>query len=231
MAKNPHDGHRKRLRAEFLKNPINDATPPHKVLEFLLFYSIPRHDTNEIAHALMEKFHTFSNVFDASEEELLSVEGVGENTVALIKNILPIARIYEADKHSTGLLLRDYNTIGEFILRKYAGIADEHFSILCLDNSGKLLGFEMLNEGDISSVGVSTRTVLETAMRTRATSCVIAHNHPSGIALPSGEDIAITRNLKAILFQIGVRLVDHIIISGNDFVSLRLSADYKSIFE
>lgn len=231
MNNNPHAGHRERVRAEFIANPINEHTPPHKILEFLLFYSIPRRDTNEIAHALMNKFHTLSNVFDATSEELLSVDGVGESTVALLKNLLPVARLYEADKSSAVTKLSTFEEMGNYILKKYIGITDEHLSMLCLDNRGKILGFEFLAKGDIESVGVSTRKIIAFAMRCNATSCVLAHNHPGGIAIPSNEDLIITASVKKTLFDIGVRLIDHIIIANSDFVSMRLSRDYSYLFK
>ena len=93
--KNPHKDHRQRVRNEFLENGFSDATPPHKILEMLLFYGIPRRDTNEIAHALLDKFGSFSAVLEASTYELTQVKGINEYTAALIKLMLPICRRYE----------------------------------------------------------------------------------------------------------------------------------------
>ena len=231
MEDNPHKGHRERLRNEFLKNGINQNTPQHKVLEFLLFYSIPRIDTNKLAHDLLKKFHTIGNVFDASEEELLSVKGIGQNTVTLIKSIVPIAKFYMDDKSIAGTILENSDEIGNYIFKKYIGFTDETLTLLSLNNRGKVLGFDILGHGDINSVGVSTRKVMECVMRSKATACVLAHNHPSGIAIPSDEDIEITKALKSMLFGIGVRLVDHIIIVNDDFVSLKSSMNYKKIFD
>ena len=93
---NPHEKHRQRVRKEFLENGFSDATPPHKILEMLLFYSIPRKDTNEIAHALLNRFGSISGVVDATPTELMSIDGIGESSVALIKLLIPIFRQYKS---------------------------------------------------------------------------------------------------------------------------------------
>ena len=104
---------------------------------------------------------------------------------------------------------------------------------MSLNNKGKFLNCEFIAEGDISSVGVSIRKVIERVIASRATVAVICHNHPGGIALPSGADVFITEELKKALKSIDVELKDHIILSNDDddYVSMALSREYKNIFE
>ena len=129
MADGIHDGHRKRVRKEFLENGFSESTPEHKVLEMLLFYSIPRRDTNELAHELINRFGSISAVLDASPKELMKIKGVSENTAALIKLILPVARMYTKNKKDSVLQLDDCDHLYKFLSGKYLGYNKEIFAI------------------------------------------------------------------------------------------------------
>lgn len=223
--------HRHRVKTKFLANGLPKDVPPHEVLEFLLFYAIPRKDTKIIAKKLLEKFGSLSNIFNAPITELEKVDGMGEHSAILIKLIPEIARVYNDDILSKASFFNSTDEIGTYLLGRYAYFgADEVFSILSFNNAGKLLSFNVIEKGDIGSVGVSTRKVIETLLNTKATSVIIAHNHPSGYALPSDGDIRVTEILNNSLKSINVQLVDHIIIAAGDFVSLRQSERFKNLF-
>lgn len=229
MAKNIHDGHRQRVRKAFLDYGFNEKTPPHKVLEMLLFYSIPRRDTNEVAHELLNRFGSVAGILDAPQSELLKVDGVGENTVALLKLILPMARLYGEDKGKSRF--DDMDQIFRFLKNKYLGYTNEMFSILSFDNRGVLIGFDFLTAGDVASVGISTRMVIEAVLKHNAAGVIMAHNHPGGNALPSKDDIKNTELLANALRSINVHLLDHVILCSDDYVSLAQSHQYSHIFK
>lgn len=231
MATNIHDGHRERLRNEFLNLGENQSMHDHKLLEMLLFYAIPRKDTNPIAHALIDTFGSFSAVFDADVESLANVKGMTKNAAVLIKSILPIARTYVASKSSTDKCIKTFEDIGNFFMAKYLGIKSETCSMLCLNGKGEILTFEVISDGDLDSTGLSIRTVLEKVIKTSATAVVLAHNHPSGIALPSVQDIELTKMVAAALKTISVTLIDHLIIANNDYISMAQSSKYEHIFK
>ena len=90
---NLHEGHRQRLKERFIKNGLSDFED-HNVLELLLFYSVPRSDTNELGHKLLKKFGSLSNVFDAPVDELCKVEGIGLHSATLIKLIPELCNLY-----------------------------------------------------------------------------------------------------------------------------------------
>lgn len=232
MAKenNPHKGHRERVREEFLASGFSNATPPHKILEMLLFYSIPRKDTNEIAHALLDKFGSFDAVFKASVYELTQVKGVSEYTAALIKLILPICRKYMESHHETQDIPRTMDYVCDYLMNKYIGFTDEVFALTTFNNKGGIIAFDILSKGDISSVGVSSRNVVQKVIERKASAAVISHNHPNGKAFPSNEDVAITIRIYDALAHIDVKLFDHIIISEDDCVSMTQSQKYHHIF-
>lgn len=231
MADGIHDGHRKRVRKEFLENGFSESTPEHKVLEMLLFYSIPRRDTNELAHELINRFGSVSAVLDAPPKELMKIKGVSENTAALIKLILPIARMYTKNKKESALQLNDSSELYKFLSGKYIGYNKEVFAITSLSPRGTVVGFDILAEGSNSCVLVSTRKVIETVLMRNASHTVISHNHPDGNALPSSDDIVATERIVNTLRNIGIGVLDHIILVEGDYVSLRQSERFKHLFE
>lgn len=216
---NLHEGHRERMRARFLKTGL-DGFDDHTALELLLFYSIPRGDTNGIAHRLMERFGSFSGVLDASIEELQKVPGIGERSAFLLKMIPEFSRRYQEDRHSMGTILDSSEKIGNYLRNKYIGRTNEVVYLICLDNKKKLLYCDILTEGTINSAPITVRSIVEIAMRVGAASVVISHNHPQGFALPSADDIATTQKLRTALQMVSVELLDHIIVAQDDFVSL-----------
>lgn len=230
MSYNPHKDHRKRVRDEFLENGFNQETSEHKMLEFLLFYSIPRKDTNELAHLLIDTFGSLEAVLEAPVDQLLKVEGVGENTAALIKLILPIASRYTVRKMGNTKQFTSIDQLGEFLIAKYIGFTKETFAITSLNAKGKFLGFDILSVGDATSVELSVRRVLETVIKRNPACVVMSHNHPAGSAVPSRDDIRLTANISDTLENINVKLLDHIIVCNNDYVSMAQSKEFNYIF-
>lgn len=217
-----HDGHRKRLKARFVKSGLDDFEP-HNVLELLLFYSIPRKDTNPLAHQLISRFGSLSGVFDAKPEELMKVEGITENTAVLISMIPQMARKYLEDKADAVNAIGGFKDIGMYLMPKFVGRTVETIMLASLDNKNKIISCNIVAEGETDRATLSKRKVMEEAMRVGATRVILAHNHPRGFAMPSSEDIYLTREIYALLASVGIELVDHIIFAEDDFVSLAVS--------
>jgi len=226
---NVHEGHRDRMRDKFLKSGL-DSMASHEVLEFLLFHSVPRQDTNEIAHNLMKTFGSLPAVLDAPYEELIKVDGVSKVTATFIKFQLQLMRRYFSDKTELATPIKCVRDCGNYLLGRYIGYDNEIASVLCMDNKCNVLGFQIICEGDIGSAVFSSRKIIEAAIKYRATTAILAHNHPGGIALPSDEDIVATQGIKSALSYVGVLLLDHIIIADGDYVSLAESEEYKYLF-
>ena len=217
-----HDGHRKRLKARFVKSGLDDFEP-HNVLELLLFYSVPRKDTNPLAHRLINHFGSLSGVFDAKPDELMKVEGITENTAVLISMIPQMARKYLEDKAEAVGVISGFTDIGDYLMPKFVGRTVETIMIAALDNKNKIISCNIVAEGENDKVNLSRRKIMEEVIRVGATRVVLAHNHPRGFAMPSAEDIFLTEEIYALLRTIGVELVDHIIFAEDDFVSLAAS--------
>ena len=219
---NLHEGHRKRMKERFIKSGLDDFAP-HNILELLLFYSIPRGDTNPVAHRLIDTFGSLSGVFDATPEELAKVDGVGENSAILISMIPQIARKYLEDKADTANIVGGCSDIGAFLLPKFVGRTNEALMMVSIDNKNKIISCSVVAEGTVDSAKVSRRKIMEEAMKVKATRVILAHNHPCGVAVPSSEDVVITKEIGRLFAQVGIELVDHIIVANDDYVSMAAS--------
>lgn len=229
-AENLHNGHRKRLRKQFLEHGL-DSFSDVMALEFLLFYAVPRQDTNPIAHRLLDAFDSLSGVFDASVEDLMRVGKLTENAAALIKLTTEAARRHQICRMSMDNILTTTQECGAFLAPYFFGATEEMVYLLALDAKCKVLGCTKLFSGSINSANLSIRKVVEYALQTRATSVVLAHNHTSGIAVPSQEDIQTTNKLADTLEQLGILLADHIIVADGDYVSLLESNQLRHSFQ
>lgn len=215
-----HDGHRARKKQQFIENGI-DAFSEHEVLEMLLYYAIPRADTNVLAHRLMERFGTLDAVFSAPMEELRRVKGVGDNAATLIRYIVPLYRRIRLSRLNNETALCSTEAAGNFFVDRFAGEKREIMYMASLDVKGKLISLQKLAAGEADHVSTDVRTILENAILAHASAVILSHNHPSGVALPSQEDNELTLQLEKLLNSVGIRLFDHIIVADGDYVSLR----------
>lgn len=213
-----HDGHRDRMRKRFLDNGLSGFAD-HEVLELLLYYAIPRGDVNPLAHALVDRFGSLSGVFTAPLELLTQVEGVGGRTAALLHLVPQAAQRARMAELERGLALNTRERVGDYLLELFSQERNETVYQICLDGKGKLLACRRLGTGSASAVTLDVRSVVQNAILYSASSVILAHNHPSGVALPSQEDQAATLRAREALAAIDVRLEDHIIVADHDFIS------------
>ena len=217
-----HDGHRDRMRKRFFTNGLSGFAD-HEALELLLYYAIPRGDVNPLAHALMDRFGSLSGVLSAPMELLTQVDGVGARTAALLHLVLQITQKARLADLEQELALNTRERVGAYLLELFSRERNEAVYQICLDGKGKLLACRRLGEGSASAVNLDIRKVVQNAIVYAASSVILAHNHPSGVALPSQEDHAATLRVKAALEAIDVRLEDHIVVADHDFISFSQS--------
>jgi len=220
---NLHAGHRSRVKEEFLRRGL-DSFPEHRVLELLLFYAIPQGDTNVLAHRLIDRFGSLSGVLDASMEDLCSVPGVGEHTALLLRMIPELCGRYVASRSSVGDIVDCSARTREVLEPYFFGARNEMVYVVCLDGKRKVLGVRKITEGSINAAEVTTRRITEEVMSLRASAVILAHNHVSGLAIPSQADCATTRYLKQVLEPIGIELLDHVVFCDDDMVSMKDSS-------
>ena len=213
-----HDGHRQRLKDRFLREGLDGFTDI-QVLELLLFYAVPRRDTNPIAHALLERFGSLAKVLDAPVVKLTQVDGISENGATFLKLVREIERRY-ALSQGEEIILNTIDDCCEYLSRFFRGKKNETVFLLSLDAKLKLLSCREVGEGSVNYASVPIRRCVEMALEDGATSVILAHNHPSGLAVPSNDDIATTRRLAMALSAVEIQLVDHIVVADDDYVSM-----------
>lgn len=214
-----HAGHRERLKERFLKEGLDGFTDI-QALELLLFYAIARRDTNPIAHRLLDHFGTLSRVFEADPESLKQVAGISDHTAVLLHLIPDLGRFYMVDSVQHMEILTSLDDCGKYLVPRFFGRTRETVFLLCLDSKCEILCCREVGEGNVNCASVSIRKVVEIALAANATTVVLAHNHPSGIAVPSQEDVQTTRRIAAALRMVDIHLADHIVVANGDYVSM-----------
>ena len=183
-------------------------------------YAIPRRDTNEIAHRLLDAFGSLSGVFQASMQELTSIPGIGENAATLILMVPQIVKKAHVSKAKETKIIRNSTDAGNYLLPYFLDEPDEIVMMLCLDNKRAVICCREMGRGVVNCVDANIRRMVETALKVKTTTVIVAHNHPNGVALPSREDDNFTRTLYRSLGLLGITLEDHIIVANDEFVSL-----------
>lgn len=217
-----HKDHRARVKERYEKQGL-DHFSGHEVLELLLFYCIPRVDTNEIAHKLINRFGSFENVLDAPLKELEKIDGIGHNAGLFLKLIREVERYYHISKDNNELRERKLSSrddCGRYMAHYFDGSKVEKVYLLCLDGKNKVLCCRQVNEGSVNCTEISTRKIVDIALTENATSVVLAHNHPSGLAVPSALDVQATLRIIQALQHVDVMVVDHVIVADEDHTSM-----------
>ena len=219
MAASIHKGHRERLKQRFLEEGLDNFTDI-QVLELLLFYAIPQRDTNPIAHSLLDYFGSLSHVLEADVESLKKVPGISDHSATLLALVTELCRYYQVDCAQRMEVLTTLDACGAYLVPRFFGRTKETVFLLCLDAKCKVLCCKEVGEGSINSASISIRKIVETALSANATTVILAHNHPSGVAVPSVEDVQTTRRVAAALSAVEVHLADHIVGAEGDYGSM-----------
>ena len=223
-------GHRQRIKNKYLENPAS-LVYDYEVLELLLTYSIPRKDVKPVAKELIARFGDIDGVFNASVNQLVMTQGVGENTAALISLVKDISVRCKKCKSAERAYIGDYKSACEYFRNLLEDEAVEKFMLASIDNAGRVISCQTLAQGGVSKVSVPPRAVIESAMADNAASVIIAHNHPKGSADPSADDINYTLNIRTLFQKLGIELVDHIIVGEGSVMSMRNSHRYSIYFK
>ena len=217
-----HTGHRDRLRQRFLADGL-DSFNEINALELLLFYCVPRKDTNELAHRLLDHFGSYCNVLNAPYEELKKVHGVSDQVATYLKLQGEAVRYYLTNRNTRGIVIKTTEDYGEYLCSYFAGRSNETVFLLCLDAKCKVICCREISEGSVNAAGVSIRKIVDVAISSNATSVILAHNHPSGVAVPSTADVQTTMQVYDALAAVDVVLVDHVVVNDDDFTSMAQS--------
>lgn len=218
-AANVHIGHRERLKNKFLQSN-GEGLEQHEALEVLLYYALPRKNTNQIAHELLQKFGSLSGVFEADLSDLITVKGIKKHTATLIKLQTALYRMYMQDKYEIKNLKLTPSNAGDYIINLFYGLKFERFIAIMLDSEFRVISWAKISDGTNNSSPVYPREVIKRTLETNASNVILAHNHPNGPLIPSAADIKVTKIVDKALSFINVRLIDHIIVADNKYLSI-----------
>ncbi len=217
---NLHKNHRQRVFDRLQKDGL-DSFYDHEVLELILFYTIPRLDTNPIAHRLMDEFGSLSAVFNADASDLMKVKGVSKNSAVLISMIPQLSKRYSVASFGKKASVDSFEKATEYLRGYMLNETKEVFLIICLDKNNRIIATEKLKEGNTAELIVNPRAAVVAAAKHEPEYVIFAHNHPGGSAYPSEEDVKCTKKIALALGVIGIRIFDHIIIGEGDEFSFK----------
>ncbi len=226
---NPHKGHRQRMLKKYLEYGI-DCFEEHEILEILLYSAYTRRNTNDIAHELIARFGSLNGVLAASREELCEVENVGENAAALLCFFNDFAKSRSV-QDSSGILLDNSEMLRDYCHSLLARQKLEVAHALFLDESFTLLCDCQISCGGSSRVEFDLKKIESTALKNHAANIVLIHNHPGGAALASAADVAATRRTANALKELGLQLIDHIIVNEECSYSMRAAHMLPDIWD
>lgn len=211
-----HEGHRARLKNKLLHGGASSLAD-HELLELLLFYSIPQKNTNPLAHTLLRTFGSLKNVLLADPADLQQISGIGQHSASLLALIPEISRrIYQPQQP---VRLRNVQDASRYVVHELYGKKNETLYLLCLDIQFRLLDISPITEGTLDAVSIHLRPLVSAALRHNAAFIILAHNHPTGSPRPSRPDIVATQEILSVLKPLGIKLIDHIIVSGTEYYS------------
>src|SRR3989338_1186386 len=212
-------GHRGRLRKRFLQSGLSGFLD-YEIIELLLTLGTPRRDCKPIAKEVIKKFGNLKDALDASSDQLQKIKGIGPNNIFGLKLFQAVAERYAKEEMIRKIKFTSPESIATYLQKIIGKDKKEQFVLLSLDSRLQLIKISYVSMGSVNSTVVHPREVFKEAIDNLAANIIIAHNHPSGDAEPSPEDVALTRRLVDSANILGIKILDHIIVTRDSFVSL-----------
>ncbi|WP_300916356.1 RadC family protein, partial [uncultured Desulfovibrio sp.] len=213
-----HAGHRARLRERLVREP--QAVADYEVVELLLGHVLRRKDTKPLAKELLRRFGSIRGALDARPDELAQVPGFGPGLLAFWQLLREVLARRASSPLRRREVLASPEAVAHMARERLAACPHEESWIALVDAQNRLTAWERLNRGGVSAVAVQPRDVLEVALARKASGIILVHNHPGGDTHPSQPDLALTAELQRLAPCLGLRFLDHVIITDGDCYSI-----------
>lgn len=227
MSQVQHSGHRERLRSRFLQTGAK-GFQQHELLELLLFYALPRINTNNIAHSLIESFGSLPEVLEADISCLSSVKGINSSSAAFISLFGDLCR-YCSDSCHKPVKLSSVRKVREYFLNYFSSVSSEMYLILSISPSNDLLNVHSFTISEFSSISGAARKIAEISVRNNIRRIIIGHNQPEQPPMPQEKDYELTRIFSETLSPLGIEVCDHIICGCGKAFSMHENGAYSFI--
>lgn len=225
MSEIGREGHRERMRDAYLRGNMDNA-PDHNLLELFLSIIIPRKDVKQLSYDLINHFGSLEAVFAASPYELMTVKGIGESTAVALSLVDRFVTKININKNNSITRFKSVEDSINYCINLLKNEKSEKVYVITMTGILSVINCYKVGEGNVLSANVDIKSIITQSIKDNAAYVLITHNHPGGSPHPSGEDANFTVRLKETLDTINVRLFDHIIVSGNEAISLKHSSDY-----
>ena len=223
-----HEGHRERLRNKAKEYGFS-CLEEHERLELLLGYSIPRRNTNEIAHELIDSAGSLRGVFDLDTAEIEKVHGMGKYSVFMLKLIgFIMNRPKEPPKKRVDM--SRFSAVKEYAEMLFGASEVEELYALFLDKKFSLISCKKISSGSAWQAGIDKKSIFLPAITEMASGVVLLHNHPGGVAQPSRDDISFTVEMERACGVLGVDLLEHMVYADGECHPIMMKAKLNSTF-
>ena len=220
LNQNPNTGHRARIRKKFLDYGL-DVFQDYEALELLLDFVARQRDMKPIAKALIDQFGSFQKVLDATNEDLLAINGVGESALVLIRFVKDAGARYLIQASQVESTNENNKDLTQYCRLRMGHLQDEEFHMFSFNTQFQLIKEDILSEGTVDQAVVYPRKVVELALKNKASSIVFCHNHPDGNLEPSTQDKTLTKALQLAAKTVNISVHDHLIVSSGGYYSFR----------
>jgi len=191
----------------------------YEVVELLLTYAIPRKDTKPQAKAMLDKFGSLGGLFQARESEIKTIPGIGDSTLLFFR-LLEECRARTCQTPLTKkAIFSNPGDVSEMVISRLGRCEHEEFWTILVDNKNRLQAFEKVSKGTIDQAPVFPREIMTLALEHRSSGIILVHNHPGGDPTPSSQDIQLTNRLKTLGKEMGIRILDHLVVAENKHYS------------
>lgn len=221
-----HDNHRDRMREKIRKTGIKNLAN-HEILEYLLYGFIPRKDTNEIAHRLIDTFGSFASVMQASEGALRQVKGMTDNAALFLHSLPDVFYTFVKSSNEEPIVIDNLSKVVSFVKANMIGLSEENVLVLCLDKNFRYKSCDRLFQGNENHCEVDINRILDFCSKNKAPNVIVAHNHIGCTSHPSNDDVRFTKFLVSALYLHSITLIDHIILGTDGHYSFRQTGEIE----